>query len=205
MRHQVVKVIGEADAAARHRERCGEDNLPDHQEGKPAAHPVRAVCFPQVVIAAAGLGQRRTEFRPHQAIAGSQHRSHQPSQHRLRASHRGKEKGDGDVRSDAHHVGDGERCGLHQAQFPPQTWRVGRGLQASPVGRRSPGNLAKQFCFHARMGAGRFGGEGQKVDRFRGFADPRQAIRAAACQMRAKIRGVLLRERAQQPQLVEFF
>jgi hypothetical protein len=55
------------------------------------------------------------------------------------------------------------------------------------------------------MGASRFGGEAQQVDRLRGFAEARQAMRAAAPQVVAEIQGALLRERAQQPQLVEFF
>jgi len=55
------------------------------------------------------------------------------------------------------------------------------------------------------MGAGRFGAEAQQVDHFRGFADPRQAMRAAARHVFAEIPGALLREGAQQPQFVKLF
>ena len=37
------------------------------------------------------------------------------------------------------------------------------------------------------MGTGGFGGETQKIDRFRGFANTRQAMRAAARQVLAEI------------------
>ena len=53
------------------------------------------------------------------------------------------------------------------------------------------------------MGAGRFGGEAQQVDGFRGFADAGQAVRTPPRQVLTEIHGALLRERAQQPQLVE--
>jgi hypothetical protein len=55
------------------------------------------------------------------------------------------------------------------------------------------------------MRTGRLGGEAQKVDRFRGLADTRQAVRAAARHMLTEIQGAPFRERAQQPQFVEFF
>jgi hypothetical protein len=49
------------------------------------------------------------------------------------------------------------------------------------------------------MGAGRLGGESQNIDRFRGIADPRQAMRAAALEVLAEIHGTLPGECAQQP------
>ena len=54
-------------------------------------------------------------------------------------------------------------------------------------------------------GDGRFGGEVQKVDGFRGFADARQTVRAATRHVVTQIQRALLRESAQQPQLVQFF
>jgi hypothetical protein len=55
------------------------------------------------------------------------------------------------------------------------------------------------------MGTNGLGSEAQEIDRFRRFANARQALRATAPQVVAKIQGTLFRERAQQPQLVKFF
>jgi hypothetical protein len=49
------------------------------------------------------------------------------------------------------------------------------------------------------------GGAAQEIHRFGGFADARQAMRAAPPQVLAEIHRALLRERAQQPELVDFF
>jgi hypothetical protein len=65
--------------------------------------------------------------------------------------------------------------------------------------------LAKQFRFHAWMGTNGLGREAQEIDRFRRFANARQALRATAPQVVAEIQGALFRERAQQPQLIKFF
>jgi hypothetical protein len=54
------------------------------------------------------------------------------------------------------------------------------------------------------MGANRFGEEAQKIHCFHGLADSRQAMRAAACEVLAELQRALLRERAQQEQLVRF-
>jgi hypothetical protein len=55
------------------------------------------------------------------------------------------------------------------------------------------------------MGASRFGGKAQEVNGFHGFTEARQAMRATTPQVLAEIQGTRLRERPQQPQLVEFF
>ena len=100
---------------------------------QPASHAVRAKGFAQIVVAPAGLGKRRPQFRPHQTIAKGQHRAHQPAEHRLGSAHRRQEKRDGDVGANPHHVGDGQGGGLNQAQVAAQTGRGFAGNQSSPA------------------------------------------------------------------------
>jgi hypothetical protein len=66
-------------------------------------------------------------------------------------------------------------------------------------------DLAKQFRFHSRLWTRRFGSQSQKVDGLSSFANAREALRTVAPQVIAEIQRVLLRERAEQPEFVEFF
>jgi hypothetical protein len=63
---------------------------------------------------------------------------------------------------------------------------------------------AKQLRLNSPIGASRFGEEAQEIHGFHGFADSHQAMRAAAREVLAEIQRALLRERAQQEQLVDF-
>ncbi len=111
---EVVEIVRKADAAAGHREWRRKHDLPNHQEREPASRAARSVGFAKIVVTPTRLGHRRAQFRPDQAVAERQQRSHQPAQHRLGPAHRGQEEGNGDVGTDPHHVRDGQRGGLDQ-------------------------------------------------------------------------------------------
>ena len=132
-RPEIAGVLGEADAAGRHRQRRAERQLPDEEKRQPAAD-ARPVHRAQIADGPACLRQRRAELGPDQPVARDEQRADDPPQHRLRPVHRRDHQRDRDERPDADHVDHVQDGGVPEtdAADEARAGRLARGRRAAP-------------------------------------------------------------------------
>ncbi len=129
-RHEHGEVVREADAARRHRQRRGEEDLEEKEEGDQS--PEAAVGVAEKRVRAARRRQLRGELGGDEAVANGEQAADDPGEHRAAAAHFFEDERDRDEGADPDHVDHVQRDAAPQPNFAFEL-RHARSLVLSPA------------------------------------------------------------------------